>query len=90
MPRQARLDGPGVLHHIIVRGIEGCRIFRDEQDREDFVIGEEGERGGSELRARVCYHLNHELGIPMAEIARHVGVCASAVVKSIQKMESGG
>jgi DNA-binding MurR/RpiR family transcriptional regulator len=24
----------------------------------------------------------------MAEIARHVGVCASAVVKSIQKMES--
>ncbi len=27
----------------------------------------------SELRARVCYHLNHELGIPMAEIARHVG-----------------
>ena len=44
----------------------------------------------SELRARVCYRLNHEFGIPMAEIARHVGVCASAVVKSIQKMELGG
>jgi hypothetical protein len=27
-------------------------------------------------------------GIPMAEIARHVGVCGSAVVKAIQKMES--
>jgi uncharacterized protein YijF (DUF1287 family) len=29
-----------------------------------------------------------ELGIPMAEIARHVGVCGSAVIKAIQKMES--
>ena len=44
----------------------------------------------SELREKVCYHLNHDFGIPMAEIARHVGVCASAVVKSIQKMESRG
>jgi len=44
----------------------------------------------SELRAKVCYHLNHDFGVSMAEIARHVGVCASAVVKSIQKMESGG
>ena len=44
----------------------------------------------SELRARVSYYLNHQLGIAMAEIARHVGVCASAVVKSIQKMESQG
>jgi predicted DNA-binding protein YlxM (UPF0122 family) len=34
------------------------------------------------------FHLNHDLGVAMAEIARHVGVCASAVVKSIQKMES--
>ena len=44
----------------------------------------------SELREKVSYHLNHDFGVPMAEIARHVGVCASAVVKSIQKMESRG
>ena len=24
MPRQARLDAPGMLHHMMVRGIEGC------------------------------------------------------------------
>ena len=42
----------------------------------------------SRLRTRVAHHLNRELGIPMAEIARHVGVCASAVVKAIQKAES--
>jgi putative transposase len=37
MPRAARLDAPGVLHHIIIRGIERRNIFRDDQDREDFL-----------------------------------------------------
>ena len=37
MPRQARLDAPGALHHIICRGLERREIFRDDQDREDFV-----------------------------------------------------
>jgi len=33
MPRLARLDAPGVLHHVIIRGIERRKIFRDDQDR---------------------------------------------------------
>jgi REP element-mobilizing transposase RayT len=37
MPRAARLDAPGVLHHVIVRGIERRAIFRDTRDREDFL-----------------------------------------------------
>ena len=37
MPRQARLDAPGVLHHIMVRGIERKHIFRTNTDREDFL-----------------------------------------------------
>ena len=37
MPRLARLDAPGVLHHIIVRGIERRVIFRDDFDRENFL-----------------------------------------------------
>jgi len=28
MPRQARLDAPGTLHHVIVRGIERGRIVK--------------------------------------------------------------
>ena len=32
MPRLARLDAPGVLHHIIIRGIERRAIFRDDLD----------------------------------------------------------
>ena len=37
MPRQARIDAPEALHHVIVRGIEGREIFRDDQDRLDFI-----------------------------------------------------
>jgi putative transposase len=37
MPRHARLDAEGVLHHIIVRGIERRLIFRDDTDKERFV-----------------------------------------------------
>jgi putative transposase len=37
MPRQARLDTPGTLHHVMIRGIERKRIFREDKDREDFV-----------------------------------------------------
>jgi len=37
MPRGARLDAPGTLQHMIVRGIERCRIVNDVADRENFV-----------------------------------------------------
>ncbi len=37
MPRQARLDSPGTLHHVMVRGMEKAPIFKDDTDREDFV-----------------------------------------------------
>ena len=37
MPRRPRLDAEGTLHHIMVRGIERCEIFRDDRDRENFM-----------------------------------------------------
>jgi REP element-mobilizing transposase RayT len=37
MPRGARLDAPGTLHHVIVRGIEKRRIVNDVADRKNFV-----------------------------------------------------
>jgi len=37
MPRQARVDLAGSLHHIICRGIERRNIFIDDSDRDDFV-----------------------------------------------------
>jgi len=37
MPRRARLDAPGTLHHVIVRGIEKRRIVDDRWDRRNFM-----------------------------------------------------
>ena len=37
MPRAARIDAPGALHHIIVRGIEQRKIFNDDIDRINFL-----------------------------------------------------
>ena len=37
MPRQTRIDAPGAVHHIIVRGIERRPIFRDDRDRDHFL-----------------------------------------------------
>ena len=37
MPRRARIDSPGALHHIVIRGIERKAIFKDDTDREDFI-----------------------------------------------------
>jgi len=37
MPRGARLDTPGTLHHVLVRGIEQGSIVRDDSDRVEFL-----------------------------------------------------
>jgi REP element-mobilizing transposase RayT len=37
MPRQARIDAPGAVHHVIVRGIERRKIFLDDQDRSNWI-----------------------------------------------------
>jgi REP element-mobilizing transposase RayT len=42
MPRKARIDAPGAVHHVIVRGIEQRSIFKDDRDRDGFI----GRMGG--------------------------------------------
>jgi REP element-mobilizing transposase RayT len=37
MLRKARIDAPGALHHIILRGIERRKIFYDDSDRNNFL-----------------------------------------------------
>lgn len=49
MPRQARLDVPGALHHIMVRGINRSPIFADDQDRTRFL-----ERLGETITEAKC------------------------------------
>ena len=37
VPRIARLDAPGILHHVIIRGIERKKIFSDTIDKQNLV-----------------------------------------------------
>ena len=37
MPRGPRLDAPDALFHVMARGIERRRLFRDEADRAAFL-----------------------------------------------------
>ena len=52
MPRKARIDAPGALHHIIGRGFERRQIFEDVKDRDNFI-----DRLGNVLReaSAICY-----------------------------------
>lgn len=38
MPRKPRLDAPGALHHVIGRGLDRTKIFRNNVDRDDFLV----------------------------------------------------
>ena len=79
MPRHARLDAPGALHHVICRGIERQAIVRDDTDRAAFV-----ERLGGVLGATgtPCYawavlsnHIHLLLrtgGVPLTTVMRRV------------------
>ena len=37
MPRKSRIDAQDALHHVIVRGIEGRKIFHSDYDRQNFI-----------------------------------------------------
>ena len=38
MPCKARIDAPDALHHIMARGIERRKVFRNNADRDDFLV----------------------------------------------------
>ncbi len=53
MPRGARLDEPGALHHVMVRGIDRTAIVVDDEDRQSFLdrIGKAAEATGATVYA---------------------------------------
>ena len=60
MPRQARLDVPGALHHIMVRGINKSAIFKDDPDKARFLerLGDAVTEGQCRVHAWVLMN-NH-------------------------------
>ncbi len=75
MRRQARLDAPGILHHVMVRGLEHRPIFRDDVDRRDFCTRLEGL---AYLALEVC-------GYTGSAAADLLGVRPSAVYRAAQR-----
>ena len=92
MARQARIDAPGALHHIIIRGIERKAIFRDDGDRERFL-----ERFESVLveTSTPCYAWAllprpwavRELGVSLTDLTRRLGMSPAGVGYAVQRGE---
>jgi putative transposase len=63
MPRKARIIVPGAFHHVMARGIDGRDLFKDDEDRHQFIkLLKEGlDLGGHRLYAWALlsnhYHL---------------------------------
>ncbi|MEJ2155066.1 MAG: transposase [Desulfobacteraceae bacterium] len=79
MPRSARIDAPGAVHHIIARGIERGRIFRDDLDRDAFItrLGQLVEETGTQCLAWALipnhFHLLLQTGgVPIATVMRRL------------------
>ena len=53
MPRGPRLDAPGTLHHVMIRGIEKGNIVHDDADRKEFLkrMGELAKESGTSIYA---------------------------------------
>jgi REP element-mobilizing transposase RayT len=97
LPRKARIDGPGGLHHVITRGIEKRDIFWDDDDRNNFlerlgtIIDDSGTRCYAWALLPNHCHLLFETGLsPIATVMRsrylsHPSVCRFiAVSKSLK------
>jgi hypothetical protein len=66
MSRQARIDTPGALHHVICRGIDRRNIFKDNTDR---------------VRARsvLAYWAILDLYLTATAVGTYLGLSKSAV-----------
>jgi hypothetical protein len=71
MARGPRLDAPGSLHHVIVRGIERRRIFETEKD----------------TRSVVCYLGSRDLGMTGRELSRELDLTPAAIHYAVLRGE---
>ena len=69
MPRGARLDAPGVLHHVMARGIERRVLFSDQQDYQNFL----GRIGRAREKAQRFYLAFVRDGVPMVQATDQLG-----------------
>jgi hypothetical protein len=80
--RQVKFGERGELIDQLIK-----KVCREERIGEGELRNGGQRRKVSKARAKVSYQLSREWGIPMAEIARYLGVCTSAIIKEIKNLE---
>ena len=95
MARGPRLDAPGTLHHVMVRGIERRRLFKSDRDREDFLdrLGKVLQQGQARCFAWVLIpnhvHILLRTGpVPLARLMRRL-LTGYAVTFNLRHQRSG-
>jgi len=88
MPRQSRINYPGSLHHVMLRGIERKNIFRDDKDREEFLQKKGRNNAVSEGKSLLCYWCFKELGTKGSDLAHYLGISQPSVTEIIKRGES--
>jgi len=89
MPRQARIDAPLALHHIIIRGIERKGIFCHHfgVDHRELLSGAKGSKV-AQARAVISHIATRDLSISGSEVARRLQVDRSAVSRAVRRVEA--
>ena len=75
MPRKPRIEYPGAFYHVIIRGNQKQRIFKDESDRQKYLLllTAYKNRTGSRIYAYTLMHNHVHLlietgGIPLSKV----------------------
>ena len=86
LPCQARLDALA-LHHVTVRGIERCALFRHDGDQADLIAGlaHLPEPGASIVDAKPCSRSPH----PPAILRGSLGAFPSGIANAATRAEQG-
>lgn len=85
MPRQARIDAPEALHHIICRGVNRVAKLFKMRPREILNSGKQPER--VRARSQLCYWAVKELGMNGTAVARLLGIIQSSVSRAVRRRE---
>jgi REP element-mobilizing transposase RayT len=63
------------------------KVCKEEGIKEEELRDGGKRRKVSQVRAKLSFQLSREMGEPLAEIARHMGVCTSAVAKAVERLD---
>ncbi|OEU67630.1 MAG: hypothetical protein BBJ57_10730 [Desulfobacterales bacterium PC51MH44] len=85
MPRKSRIDAPGALHHIIVRGIERKTIFKDDADKDNFL--ERLKNILTDSNTSCFVWASRELGMSMVQLSKRLKISQPTASQSATRGE---